>query len=105
MKHQRNWSNILIWTVYLALLVVLFPHTVWVFSRFETPAVGWLNIQWGMVTAWAATFAFEAAIAALTHKLAEHIESTPCYPRSCLVTANVLPIPQRPWPEPLIWSP
>ena len=32
-----------------------------------------------MVTAWAAAFAFEAAIAALTHKLAKHIESTPRY--------------------------
>jgi hypothetical protein len=41
--------------------------------------VGWLRIQWGMVTAWAAAFAFEAAIAALTHKLAKHIESTPRY--------------------------
>jgi hypothetical protein len=28
---------------------------------------GWLNIQWGMVAAWAAAFALEAAIAALAH--------------------------------------
>jgi len=77
MKRQRNWSNILLWTIYLALLVVLLPHTAWAFGRFESPAVGWLNIQWGMVTAWAAAFAFEAAIAALTHKLVKHIESTP----------------------------
>ncbi len=32
-----------------------------------------------MVIAWAAAFAFEAAIAALTHRLAKHIESTPRY--------------------------
>jgi hypothetical protein len=79
MKRQRSWSNLLLWTIYLALLVVLLPHTAWAFGRFESPAVGWLRIQWGMVTAWAAAFAFEAAIAALTHKLAKHIESTPRY--------------------------
>ena len=79
MKRQRNWSNILLWAIYLALRVVLLPHTAWAFGRFESPAVGWLDIQWGMVTAWAAAFAFEAAIAAPTHKLAKHIESTPRY--------------------------
>jgi hypothetical protein len=79
MKRQRNWSNILLWAIYLALLAVLLPHTAWAFGRFESPAVGWLNIQWGLVTAWAAAFAFEAAIAALTHQLAKHIESTPRY--------------------------
>ena len=79
MKRQQNWSNTLLWAIYLALLVVLPPHTAWAFGRFEPPDVGWLGIRWGMVTAWAAAFAFEAAIAALTHKLAKHIESTPRY--------------------------
>jgi hypothetical protein len=79
MKRQHNWSNLLLWAIYLALLVVLLPHTAWAFGRFESPAVGWLNTQWGTVRAWAAAFAFEAAIAALTHKLAKHIESTPRY--------------------------
>ena len=79
MKRQRNWSNILLWTIYLALLAVLLPHTAWAFGRFESPEKGWLNVPWGMVTAWAAAFAFEAAIAALTHKLAKHIETTPRY--------------------------
>ncbi len=58
---------------------MLLPHTAWAFGRFESPAKGWLNVPWGMVTAWAAAFAFEAAIAALTHKLAKHIETTPRY--------------------------
>ena len=79
MKRHQNWANILLWTIYLALLVVLLPHTAWAFGRFESPATGWLNVRWGMVTAWAAAFAFEAAIAALTHKLAKHIEATPRY--------------------------
>jgi hypothetical protein len=79
MKRQHDWSNILLWAICLALLVVLLPHTAWAFGRFESPAAGWLKVQWGMVTAWAAAFAFESAIAALTHKLAKHIESTPRY--------------------------
>ncbi|MBN1316696.1 MAG: hypothetical protein JXA42_14555 [Anaerolineales bacterium] len=79
MAGNRNWTNNLLWIIYLALLIVLLPHTAWAFSRFESPAMGWLGVQWGLVTAWAAAFAFEAAIAALTHKLAKHIESTPRY--------------------------
>ena len=42
-----------------------------------------------MVTAWAAAWAFEAAIVALSHKLAKHIETTPRY------TAG------RVWPRPM----
>ena len=79
MKHQRNWSNMLLWAIYLSLLAVLLPHTAWAFARFEPPGNGSFGIAWGSITAWAAAFAFEAAIAALTHKLAKHIESTPRY--------------------------
>ena len=35
MKRQRNWSNVLLWAIYLALLVVLLPHTAWAFGRFK----------------------------------------------------------------------
>jgi hypothetical protein len=65
--------------IYLALLAVLLAHTAWAFARFESPSAGWLGISWGIVTAWAAAFAFEAAIAALTHKLAGHIGTKPLY--------------------------
>jgi vacuolar-type H+-ATPase subunit H len=68
---QTSWTNRLLWLIYLSLLGVLLPHTAWAFGRFEP--VG----PWGVVTAWAAAFAFEAAIAALTHKLAQHIEHGP----------------------------
>ena len=77
MKRQRNWSNLLLWTIYLALLAVLLPHTARPFGLFEPPEKGWLNVPWGMVTAWAAAVAFVAAIAALTQRLARHIETTP----------------------------
>jgi hypothetical protein len=79
MKRQRNWSNILLWAIYLSLLAVLLPHTAWAFARFGPPENGSFGIAWGAVTAWAAAFAFEADIAALTHKLAKHIESAPRY--------------------------
>ena len=63
-------TSTLLWAVYLALLAVLLPHTAWLFLQFEDPAA-W----YGPIAAWAAAFAFESAIAALTHKLAKHIES------------------------------
>jgi hypothetical protein len=79
MRRPSNWSNTLLWIIYLALLAVLLPHTAWAFGRFEPRTAGWLGISWGIVTAWAAAFAFEAAIAALTHRLARRIEATPRY--------------------------
>jgi hypothetical protein len=79
MRRQTSWSSVILWVIYLALLAVLLPHTAWAFARFEPPSSGWLGISWGQVTAWAAAFAFEAAIAALTHRLAERIEATPNY--------------------------
>jgi hypothetical protein len=63
----------------LALLAVLLPHTAWAFGHFESPVAGWLGFQWGTLSAWAAAFAFEAAIVALTHRLAKRIETTPRY--------------------------
>jgi hypothetical protein len=79
MKPLAHWSSRMLWIIYLALLAVLLPHTAWAFARFESPSPGWLGVSWGIVTAWAAAFAFEAAIAALTHKLAGHIGTTPRY--------------------------
>ena len=62
-------ANRLLWLVYIALLAVVMPHCAWAFASFEpqTPI--------GTATAWCAAFAFEAAIAVLTHKLAGHIRS------------------------------
>jgi hypothetical protein len=79
MIQMSHWSSKMLWIIYLALLAVLLPHTAWAFARFESPAAGWLGVSWGIVTAWAAAFAFEAAIAALTHKLAGRIMTTPRY--------------------------
>ena len=65
--------NRILWAVYISLLGVLLPHTAWTFQNFEP------KNETGAITfvAWAAAFAFEASIAALTHKLSEHIEHTP----------------------------
>lgn len=62
--------NKILWAIYISLLAVVLPHTEWAFRQFEP------DTTMG-VTSWAAAFAFEAAIAALTHKLAKHIEQTP----------------------------
>ena len=68
---KDNWTNKILWGVYLCLLGVLLPHTAWAFSTFE-PRDAW----WGKTTAWLGALAFESAIAVLTHKLAKHIEAT-----------------------------
>lgn len=65
--------NRILWTVYLCLLGVLLPHTAWTFQIFE-PQNGDGSIS---LVAWTAAFAFEASIAAFTHKLSLHIEHTP----------------------------
>jgi hypothetical protein len=72
---KRNWSSILLW--YLALLAVMLPHTAWAFGKHESLSA--IKIGGIAVLAWFAAFAFEAAIAALTHKLAKRIEKTPRY--------------------------
>lgn len=62
--------NKVLWIIYISLLAVVLPHTEWAFRQFEPGAQS-------SITSWAAAFSFEAAIAALTHKLAKHIEQTP----------------------------
>ncbi len=66
-----NWTNRILWGIYICLLLVLLPHTAWLFGRFEP------DTTFGTVTGWAGGLAFEAAIAVLTHKLAVHIGATP----------------------------
>ncbi len=61
--------NRLLWLIYLSLLAVVMPHCAWAFASFEP------QTAIGTATAWCAAFAFEAAIAVLTHKLASHIRS------------------------------
>lgn len=68
-------TNNILWAVYLGLLAVLLPHTAWAFDRFEPE--GGFRIAGIHFVSWTAAFAFEAAIATLTHKLATHIEKLP----------------------------
>ena len=69
---NRDWSRIVLWGVYLALLGVLLPHTAWAFGQFEPLHWRWLG--------WVAAVAFEGAIAAFTWRLKQHIEQPP-HPR------------------------
>jgi len=59
----------ILWLVYIAFLAVLLPHTAWTFQQFQQDKTGPLG--------WLLAVAFEITIAAVTHKLAEHITSTP----------------------------
>lgn len=61
-----NFTNKVLWGVYISLLMVLYPHTVWAFSVFEPATTG------GIITSRGAAFAFEAIVAVLVHKLADH---------------------------------
>ena len=70
---SRNWSIILLWAVYLALLGVLLPHTAWAFGQFEPAGASSLTLGW------IAAIAFEGAIAAFTFRLKGRIEKTPRY--------------------------
>jgi len=64
-------TNAILWAVFLSLLLVLLPHTAWMFSMFEPAGAT------GTAAAWGAAFAFEAAIAVLVHRLARHWEAQP----------------------------
>lgn len=50
---------------YVFLLVVLLPHTAWMFARLEPPELQWMG--------WAGAIAFELTIALLTYFLAKEI--------------------------------
>jgi hypothetical protein len=71
----------ILWAVFMSLLAVLLPHTAWAFKKFEpTGADAFVLISTQQITvttsdviSYVAAFAFEAAIAVLVHKLAEHL--------------------------------
>lgn len=74
---ESNWINYLLWATYALLLLVLLPHTAWMFAKAETPQPGPFGVYWGIVTAWLAALVFELVIGAMTHKLARHIAASP----------------------------
>lgn len=73
---KKSTTTTILWAVYICLLVVLLPHTAWAFRQFEP--IESLAIYGDFTVAdllsYVIAFAFEAAIAVLTHKLAKHIE-------------------------------
>lgn len=70
-KLPQLTTNHILWIIYIALLLVLLPHTAWLFLQFEPAG------SMGVGAAWAGAIAFESAIAVLTHKLAKRIGETP----------------------------
>lgn len=71
MKKLKLTTNHVLWVIYISLLLVLLPHTAWLFLQFEPSG------SLGIGAAWAGAIAFESAIAVLTHKLAKRIGETP----------------------------
>mgnify|MGYP006372612555 FL=1 len=69
-KNQTSKTTYILWAVYISLLGVLLPHTAWAFKNWEPEDSN------GFIS-YVAAFAFEAAIAVLTHKLSKRIEQTP----------------------------
>lgn len=67
-----------VWAVFIALLAALLPHTAWAFRQYEPIDSQILigSFTWANLISYVLAFAFEAAIAVLTHKLAKHFEVT-----------------------------
>jgi hypothetical protein len=67
----------ILWMVFISILLVLLPHTAWLFRQFEpADSVKLLGeFDAADLLSYIAAFAFESAIAVLIHKLAKHIES------------------------------
>lgn len=40
---MNNWTKRALWTIYIALLFVLLPHTAWAFGQFEPEEWRWLG--------------------------------------------------------------
>lgn len=70
------FTRILMLGSYMFLLIVLLPHTAWMFARFEPADMQGLG--------WAAALAFEITIAALTHFLAKQLAAV-----SDIAAANI----------------
>jgi hypothetical protein len=66
---MKSTTTKILWAVYLCILGVLLPHTAWAFLSVEPSG--------SVIVPWLAALGFEAAIAVLTYKLAEHIEQKP----------------------------
>jgi hypothetical protein len=67
----------ILWMVFISILLVLLPHTAWLFRQFEPADSVKLLEEFDAadLLSYIAAFAFESAIAVLIHKLAKHIES------------------------------
>ena len=75
---MTDWTKRALWGIYIALLVVLLPHTAWAFAQFEPPTK--FTLLGGIhPLGWIAAIAFEGAIAALTWRLKQRLETTPRY--------------------------
>lgn len=76
--NKTSFTTYGVWAVFIALLAALLPHTAWAFRQYEPMESPVLigSFTWADLISYVLAFAFEAAIAVLTHKLAKHFEVT-----------------------------
>ena len=76
--NKTSFTTYGVWAVFIALLAALLPHTAWAFRQYEPTQSPVLigSFTWADLISYVLAFAFEAAIAVLTHKLAKHFEMT-----------------------------
>lgn len=76
--NKTSFTTYGVWAVFIALLAALLPHTAWAFRQYEPTSSPVLigSFTWADLISYVLAFAFEAAIAVLTHKLAKHFEVT-----------------------------
>jgi hypothetical protein len=79
MQNKTSFTTYGLWAVFIALLAALLPHTAWAFRQYEPMESPVLigSFTWADLISYVLAFAFEAAIAVLTHKLAKHFETMP----------------------------
>lgn len=79
MNNKTSFTTYVLWTVFIALLLVVWPHTAWAFRQFEPKesTVFFNGFTWADLISYVVAFAFEASIAVLVHKLSKRIEDTP----------------------------
>jgi hypothetical protein len=75
--NKKSFTTNILWLVFFSVLLVLFPHAAWAFANWEpTEGIDFYGVAVPQLSHYMAAFAFEAAIAVLTHKLSEKISKT-----------------------------
>ena len=74
---KQDTTMIIFYALFAMILLVVLPHAAWYFDMFEPDNIVIYGAEIGLdFLPWTTALAFEGAIAAFTHKLAQHISET-----------------------------